>query len=63
MDEKNFYVGEEAKERRGRLDMSNPFFDSLVDDWKDCENLWSYTFFNVLKVCLKKFLLLLQNLL
>ena len=27
MDEKNYYVGEEAKERRGRLDMHQPFYD------------------------------------
>ena len=29
MDEKNFYVGDEAKEKRGRLDMHKPFLDSI----------------------------------
>lgn len=51
MDEKSFYVGYEAKERRGRLDIKQPFEDSLVSDWTDVENVWSYTFFNALKVC------------
>lgn len=51
MDEKNYYVGEEAKERRGRLQIKYPFHDSLVADWRDAENTWSYTFFNALKVC------------
>ena len=51
MDEKAFYVGEDARERRGRLEMKRPFVDSLVNSWEDVENLWSFTFFNVLKVC------------
>jgi actin len=51
MDEKSYYVGDEAKERRGRLEMKTPFYDSLVSDWTDVENTWSYTFFNALKVC------------
>lgn len=51
MDEKSYYVGDEAKERRGRLEMKVPFQDSLVADWTDVENVWSYTFFNALKVC------------
>ena len=51
MDEKSYYVGDEAKERRGRLEMKNPFYDSLVNDWTDVENTWSYTFFSALKVC------------
>jgi len=51
MDEKSYYVGDEAKERRGRLEMKQPFYDSLVSDWADVENTWSYTFFNALKVC------------
>lgn len=51
MDEKAFYIGDEAKERRGRLDMKKPIQDSLINNWEDIENLWSYTFFNALKVC------------
>lgn len=51
MDEKSYYVGDDAKERRGRLEMKTPFYDSLVNDWADVENTWSYTFFNALKVC------------
>jgi actin, other eukaryote len=51
MDERSYYVGYEAKERRGRLQMETPFTDSLVNNWKDAEDTWSYTFFNALKVC------------
>lgn len=51
MDEKNFYVGNEAIEKRGRLDMKQPFIDSLVADWKEAEDAWAYTFYNALKIC------------
>ena len=51
MDEKNYYVGEEAKERRGRLDMHQPFFDSIAKNWEDVENLWTHTLYSTLKVC------------
>jgi actin-related protein len=51
MDEKAFYVGEVAKERRGRLDIHNPVVDSLIENWEDIENLWSYCFFDILKEC------------
>ena len=51
MDEKNYYVGEEAVERRGRLDMHRPIHDSLAQRWEDVENLWTHTLYNVLKVC------------
>ena len=51
MDEKNYYVGEEAVERRGRLDMHRPIHDSLAQRWEDIENLWTHTLYNVLKVC------------
>ena len=51
LDEKSYYVGLEAKERRGRLEMKKPIHDSLIHNWEDIENLWSYTIFNVLKIC------------
>jgi actin-related protein len=51
LDEKSYYVGYDAKERRGRLEMRKPICDSLVQNWEDIENLWSYTIFNVLKIC------------
>ena len=51
MDEKAYYVGDEAKERRGRLEMRKPIWDSIAKNWEDVENLWTYTLFNVLKVC------------
>lgn len=51
MDENAYYVGDDARERRGRLTMKRPIEDSLVKSWEDTENLLSYTFFSVLKVC------------
>ena len=50
MDEKNFYIGDEAKERRGRLDMHRPFVDSIANNWEDVENLWTNTIYNILKI-------------
>ena len=49
MDEKSYYVGDEAKERRGRLDMHQPFMDSLAKNWEDVENLWTYTLYDVIQ--------------
>jgi actin len=51
LDEKSYYVGEEANLMRGRLEMHRPIKDSLIQNWDDMENVWSHTFFNVLKVC------------
>ena len=51
MDEKSYYVGDEAKDRRGRLEMRQPFYDSIAKNWEDVENLWTYTLYDVLKVC------------
>jgi actin len=51
MDEKAYYVGDEARDRRGRLQIRHPIVDSLVNNWEDLENTWTHTFFNVLKVC------------
>ena len=37
MDEKSYYVGDESKERRGRLDMHQPLIDSIAENWEDVE--------------------------
>lgn len=50
MDERHYYCGDDAKERRGRLKMVNPIKDSIVNNWDDIENLWSHTFYEVLKI-------------
>ncbi|MCQ2816327.1 MAG: actin family protein [archaeon] len=50
MVERNYYCGEDAKDRRGRLRMVNPIQDSIIQNWDDIENLWSHTFYEVLKI-------------
>ena len=35
MEEKSYYVGDEAKERRGRLEIHQPFVDSIAKNWED----------------------------
>lgn len=50
MDARNYYCGEAAKERRGRLKLVQPIKDSIVSNWEDIEDLWSYTFYEELKI-------------
>lgn len=48
--DKEFFVGEEAQERRGMLKMSTPISCGEVVNWMDMERLWNHTFYNELKI-------------
>eukprot|EP00941_MAST-03F_sp_MAST-3F-sp1_P002521 g2521.t1 len=47
---KSAYVGNEAHEKRGTLDLSYPIQGGEVSNWKDAEKMWHYTFYEALKV-------------
>ena len=47
---KELYVGTEAQERRGILEMAYPIHRGVVTDWEDMETIWYHIFYNGLKV-------------
>jgi actin-related protein len=44
------YVGDDAQIKRGILDVSYPIEHGIVTNWDDMEKIWSYTFYNELRV-------------
>lgn len=50
MDQKDFYVGNEAKSKRELLTVSSPVNRGFVEDWQKMEQIWQYTFENELVV-------------
>ena len=47
---KDFYVGLQAEEKRGILNLKYPIEHGIVNDWDDMEKVWEHTFTNELRV-------------
>ena len=43
---KDFYVGLQAEEKRGILNLKYPIEHGIVNDWDDMEKVWEHTFTN-----------------
>jgi len=43
-------VGDDASKLRSMLQLSYPMENGIVRNWEDMEHLWSYTFYDALKV-------------
>merc|ERR1711924_564997 len=48
--EKDFYVGEEAQQKRGILILKYPLEHGIVQNWDDMEKVWRHTFDNELRM-------------
>merc|ERR1712099_71104 len=48
--QKDIYIGEEANQKKGILDLSYPIDSGIVESWEDMEKVWNHTFFNELRV-------------
>merc|ERR1712050_349578 len=48
--QKSEYVGEEAQQKRGILDLNYPIAAGIVESWDDMEKVWNHTFYNELRV-------------
>ena len=46
VEQKDFYVGEEASKKKGILDLNYPISAGIVETWDNMEKVWSHTFFN-----------------
>ena len=48
--QKEAYIGEEAQQKRGILNLKYPIANGIVTDWDDMEQVWHHTFYNELRV-------------
>ena len=47
---KDFFVGDDAQQRRGILQIKYPIEHGIVTNWDDMEKIWHHTFYNELRV-------------
>ena len=47
---KGEYIGDEAQQKRGILNLSYPIEAGIVQSWEDMEKVWNHTFFNELRI-------------
>ena len=48
--QKECYIGEEASQKKGILDLKYPISGGIVESWDDMEKVWNHTFYNELRV-------------
>jgi len=48
--EKEYFVGEEAQQKRGILQLKYPLENGIVQNWDDMEKVWQHTFDNELRL-------------
>lgn len=48
--QKSLYIGEEANQKRGILELSYPIAGGIVESWDDMEKIWNHTFYNELRI-------------
>jgi len=49
-EQKDYFVGTQAEEKRGILSLKYPIAHGVVEDWDDMEKIWDHTFTNELRV-------------
>ena len=48
--QKTQYIGDEAQQKRGVLNLSYPIANGIVTDWAKMEAVWHHTFYNELRI-------------
>jgi len=46
---KNLFIGDEANQKRGILNLKYPIETGIINDWDDMQAVWHHTFFNELR--------------
>lgn len=49
-DEKHFYIGDDAQNKRGILRLSYPIEHAIISNWEEMEKIWEYTFTDQLRI-------------
>lgn len=49
-EQKDYFVGQQADEKRGILILKYPIEHGIVEEWEDMEKIWDHTFTNELRV-------------
>ena len=47
---KEYYVGNDAQEKKGVLSLSYPVAHGKIDDWDDMTKIWTHCYYNELRV-------------
>ena len=47
---KEEYIGDEAMQKKGILNLTYPISAGIVESWEDMEKVWNHTFYNELRV-------------
>ena len=47
--EKDYYVGDEAQQKRGISTIKYPIAHGMIENWEDMKKIWGYTFYNELR--------------
>ena len=50
VEKKDFYVGEEAMDKRGVLKLKYPIEHGIVNNWDDMTNIWHHCFYNEIRI-------------
>ncbi len=50
LDYRDVYVGEEAVQKRGVLNIESPIDQGIIKNWEDMEKIWHHMFMNELRV-------------
>jgi actin len=48
-EKREIFVGQEALEKRGILNLNSPIVEGQIENWDDMEKIWHHTFYNELK--------------
>jgi actin len=50
MDQKDYYIGEEALSKKGVLTLRYPIEHGIINSWEDMEKIWHHCFYNELRL-------------
>ncbi|XP_077718926.1 actin, gamma-enteric smooth muscle-like isoform X2 [Canis aureus] len=50
MEEEDWFIGDEAQEKRGELNLQYPISRATVTNWDNMEKIWHHSFYQVLRI-------------